>query len=605
MPATLADYLAFDDTDITLATQWPVMSRCLQALTPYFQAKIATGTEPSDVLSGMYLGVDGQSTTTKDWRFFVNSSNAFVVEENTGTDVSPTWVNRLTLSMGGGLVSPHATTHQHGGSDEVATATPGANAIPKADGSGLLAAGWLTGVLANAQIAAAAAIAVNKLAALTANRVPVLDANGFLSASSVTNTTLAFLDATSSIQTQLNAKLNLSGGVMTGNLDLGGFQLLGPSGLYLQLLAGGIADFLWSDDGSAVGPSWRFRRDSASPAASDLLGSLEFFGRNASGTAFRYGRIHTLIDSAVAGAEGGAVAVRVPIAGVQTDVAFFRPTGLRLPLGTASGTLGLDANKDVTVVGGIREVLTAARTYYVRSDGSNSNTGLVNSSGGAFLTLQKAIDVIGGLDLSTFAVTIQIGVAGSYAGFSASNSWIGGSGSSVTVIGDAAAAGSYVITSTVSINDRCPLNISGLDFTPASGDGLSLNRYASVQIVGACNFGTSSARQILVSGSSRLSLAAVLTVDGSASNWILALDNSTVSSNGVVHVFSGTPAFSSATVASTTGAIISIVNGTPSGAATGTRYSAALNSVINTNGGGASFFPGNVAGTTATGGQYA
>lgn len=38
----------------------------------------------------------------------------------------------------------HASSHQHGGGDEVATATPGANAVPKADGAGLLAAGWLT-----------------------------------------------------------------------------------------------------------------------------------------------------------------------------------------------------------------------------------------------------------------------------------------------------------------------------------------------------------------------------------------------------------------------------------------------------------------------------
>lgn len=37
----------------------------------------------------------------------------------------------------------HATRHQHGGSDEVATATPGANAIPKAGAGGTLAAGWI------------------------------------------------------------------------------------------------------------------------------------------------------------------------------------------------------------------------------------------------------------------------------------------------------------------------------------------------------------------------------------------------------------------------------------------------------------------------------
>jgi len=39
--------------------------------------------------------------------------------------------------------SSHASTHQHGGADDVATATPAANAIPKADGTGKLAVGWI------------------------------------------------------------------------------------------------------------------------------------------------------------------------------------------------------------------------------------------------------------------------------------------------------------------------------------------------------------------------------------------------------------------------------------------------------------------------------
>lgn len=37
----------------------------------------------------------------------------------------------------------HASSHQHGGSDEVATATPAANGIPKAGAGGTIAAGWL------------------------------------------------------------------------------------------------------------------------------------------------------------------------------------------------------------------------------------------------------------------------------------------------------------------------------------------------------------------------------------------------------------------------------------------------------------------------------
>ena len=41
------------------------------------------------------------------------------------------------------------------------------------------------------------------------------------------------------------------------------------------------------------------------------------------------------------------------------------------------------------------------------------------------------------------------------------------------------------------------------------------------------------------------------------------------------------------------------------GSATGARYSVALNGVIQTTGAGASYLPGNSAGSSATGGQYA
>lgn len=64
----------------------------------------------------------------------------------------------------------------------------------------------LTGSIINTDIFSAAAIALTKLAALSASVVPVTNGSGFITSSSVTATTLSYLDATSSIQTQIDSK---------------------------------------------------------------------------------------------------------------------------------------------------------------------------------------------------------------------------------------------------------------------------------------------------------------------------------------------------------------------------------------------------------------
>jgi hypothetical protein len=85
------------------------------------------------------------------------------------------------------------------------------------------------GVIVNANINAAAAIAVSKLAALTASRAVVTDGSGFLSAATTTATEIGFVNGvTSSIQTQLNTLttnqgnyLPLAGGTMSGAINMG------------------------------------------------------------------------------------------------------------------------------------------------------------------------------------------------------------------------------------------------------------------------------------------------------------------------------------------------------------------------------------------------
>jgi hypothetical protein len=68
-------------------------------------------------------------------------------------------------------------------------------------------------------------------------------------------------------------------------------------------------------------------------------------------------------------------------------------------------------------------------------------------------------------------------------------------------------------------------------------------------------------------------------------------------------VLTGTPAFTYF-IEATSLSIAQMKWGSISGGATGVRYYCDMNSVINTQGSGTSYLPGNAAGITATGGQY-
>lgn len=253
-----------------------------------------------------------------------------------------------------------------------------------------------------------------------------------------------------------------------------------------------------------------------------------------------------------------------------------------------------------------REILVAARTYYVRTDGSDSNTGLANTAGGAFLTIQKAVDVACSLDLSIYSVTIQIG-NGTYTEAVTLKTFVGGG--TITLRGDPTTP-SNVVISTTSSNAIIAASVLGTwsltGFrvqTTTSGHCIVASR-GSVVTFASVDFGACAGYHINLQSDAKIFATGNYSISGSATyHW--SADGATIDTIARTVTLTGTPAFSgNFAISINVGKIICHAM-TFSGSATGSRYSVSVNSVIYTGGGGASYLPGNAAGSApTTGGQY-
>lgn len=261
---------------------------------------------------------------------------------------------------------------------------------------------------------------------------------------------------------------------------------------------------------------------------------------------------------------------------------------------------------------GIREQLTGNRTYYVRSDGSNSNNGLSNTSGGAFLTIAYAISVVATLDLGVSVATIQVQDGTWNETLDITAPWVGGPGSDVLLRGNTATPANCILNGTsgciIARNIGTTINVDGFTFTNTGGNGAIQAITRGFVRIGPNNvFGTSTSAHIFMNNGGLINAyQASYAITGGATRHVQCIGQSQIFyGGGAVLTLSGTPAFSTAFIQAGTSGMADFANTSISGAATGKRYDLYLNSVVNTAGGGASYFPGSVAGTTATGGQYA
>lgn len=308
-------------------------------------------------------------------------------------------------------------------------------------------------------------------------------------------------------------------------------------------------------------------------------------------------------------------------------------------LGTATGGITVHINGALNVssvtgiwTGGAAPLVTsggliliedrfASRSFYVRPGGSDTNDGLQNTDAHAFHTIQGAVDAISKLQYdpiawtNTLAASIVIQVAnGTYAETVNLRDLEYLSG---TIVGDEVTPGNVIVNGVTdgfaASNIHTPWFIRGLKVTATAGDGIRASQGAQVNYRNV-EFGAASKAHCVATRGGRLIADGDYKITGAAANHFRAKINAVIDITGITITLTGTPAFSasfaSVSMNSTlraaadpdlAPATLAVVF---SGSATGTRYSAVTNGVIDTGGGGASFIPGSSVGSTATGGQY-
>lgn len=258
---------------------------------------------------------------------------------------------------------------------------------------------------------------------------------------------------------------------------------------------------------------------------------------------------------------------------------------------------------------GDRERLRANRTYYVRTDGNNSNDGLSNTPSGAFQTIQRAYDVSSDrIDLNGFDVTIQVADGYNTTGLAINRGLVGNN--RIFLTGNTTTPGNCFLE--VTNNHGVLNNINGFTVFVGgfrhscltAGSALWANG-GNIVLNGNTLFGPSqTGDHFTATNGGVITISANYTVgNGAVNHWHAYGMGQIICQNRTVTIsapssFTRWVGVATALVTSTGCTFVNPSN------VIGDRYIVRRNGVIITEGSGATYFPGSVAGTVETGGQY-
>ncbi len=251
------------------------------------------------------------------------------------------------------------------------------------------------------------------------------------------------------------------------------------------------------------------------------------------------------------------------------------------------------------------EILTATRNYYVRTDGSNSNTGLANTAGGAFLTLQYACDVATQIAGGRHVININV-ADGTYTANSLTlNNHLS---QLISIVGNTTTPANVVLQSTGWNTVTCLAlrwSLQGVSLQSTITSYQAIYMESGYLYLDKCIFnmpGGACTSIVLLFNS--VCIAKDITVSGNTYYVINAARGSYFRSTSSLTV-SGDMAIGSAFVHTVNQSQVDFGGATitAAGTVTGKRYNATGLSLINGNA-SSTYFPGSVAGTVTTGSEY-
>jgi len=243
-----------------------------------------------------------------------------------------------------------------------------------------------------------------------------------------------------------------------------------------------------------------------------------------------------------------------------------------------------------------REFLDADRDYYVRTDGDDANDGLADSAGGAFRTIQKAIDTMLSLDMNIRRVRIFVR-AGVY------NEAVTVTGLPVgsvlpELIGDTTNPAN-VVTEKIFMINQARLKIDGLRMYGDSGIEVRDGAFAKVD-----NIIFAGSRAIYCWNAEIDMIGATVEIESTVTRMIIAYNRALIDMLNADVTVNNNVWTGAACIFARNQVFISLQGTNFIGSANGARYNISRASFINTEGGGADLIPGDVAGTTDAFGSY-